>query len=152
MRVATYAVRAGDTLTQPFPLGLFTDGNYVVEVHGPNGFYRSFRGSQAALSLHVRLEYEQRASRPTGNVRVHLRNTGDHAVDVVMEDRSSAPRSMSHTVHAGEEKAVDLHLSPSHGWYDFTVKAAGSGAEAHFAGHVETGLPSFSDPRMGGVV
>lgn len=150
MRVATYAVRAGDTLTRQFPLSLFTDGKYLIEVHGPNGFYRSFRGSQAAASLHIRLEYEQRAGRPTGNLRVHLRNTSGRAVDVALEDHSSAPRSLSHTVHAGEEKAVDLHLGPSHGWYDFTVKASGPGAEAHFAGHVETGRPSYSDPRMGG--
>jgi len=38
------------------------------------------------------------------------------------------------------------------GWYDFTVKSEHSSDEARYAGHVETGSPSFSDPLMGGMV
>jgi hypothetical protein len=48
----------------------------------------------------------------------------------------------------------------SHSWYDFTVKADGSNQEANeeanqearYAGRVETGMPGFSDPLMGGVL
>ena len=47
MRVGTYAVKPGDTLRVPFPLSLFADTNYAVDVHGPNGFYRSFAGNAA---------------------------------------------------------------------------------------------------------
>jgi phospholipase C len=45
-----------------------------------------------------------------------------------------------------------LPLGHSHGWYDFTVKIDESGAEARFAGRVETGRPSISDPVMAGAV
>ncbi|HTV83568.1 MAG TPA: phospholipase C, phosphocholine-specific [Acidobacteriaceae bacterium] len=152
MRAATWAVRAGDTLKQQFPLALFEDANYAIDVHGPNGFFRSFRGSRAAHPLAIRLEYEVQDGRCTGNVRVHLRSTSGRSVQAIIEDNSSEPHSMSHDVHAADEKAVTLHLSRSHAWYDFAVKAAGSEAEARFAGHVETGRPGFSDPRMGGVV
>ena len=34
----------------------------------------------------------------------------------------------------------------SHGWYDFTVEA--SGFEMRFAGRLEDGKPSISDPLM----
>jgi hypothetical protein len=45
---------------------------------------------------------------------------------------------------------VVLPRNRSHGWYDFSVKADGSSAEARYAGQVETGTPGFSDPLMGG--
>jgi phospholipase C len=52
----------------------------------------------------------------------------------------------------GHETSVVVDLNRSHGWYDFTVKADGSSEQAHYAGRVETGRPSVSDPLMGGVL
>ena len=49
------------------------------------------------------------------------------------------------------EASVLLNLAKSHSWYDFTVHT-GTTTEAQFAGRVETGRPSFTDPLMGGVV
>jgi phospholipase C len=43
-----------------------------------------------------------------------------------------------------------LKLEKSFGWYDFTVEADGySDFSRHYAGRVETGSPSRSDPQMG---
>jgi phospholipase C len=56
------------------------------------------------------------------------------------------------TIAATHTQSVVLPLQRSHSWYDFTVKAKGSEAEARFAGRVETGKPSFTDPLMGRVV
>ncbi|MGH9606229.1 MAG: phosphocholine-specific phospholipase C [Terracidiphilus sp.] len=150
MRAATYAVRAGDTVRRQFPLALFEDARYIVKVHGPNGFYRSFLGSQAAHPLQIHLEYEARDGRCTGNVRVHLRNTSSRVVRATIEDQSYSTHPVTDKVHGRREKAMVLDLRQSHRWYDFTVKAAGSDAEAHFAGRVETGQSGYSDPRMGG--
>jgi phospholipase C len=55
-------------------------------------------------------------------------------------------------IEPGHEVSVILPCEQSHGWYDYTVKASGSNAEARFAGRVETGKPSFTDPLMGGMV
>jgi phospholipase C len=41
-----------------------------------------------------------------------------------------------------------LDLSASHNWYDFSL--SGDGFVQRFAGHVEDGQPSFSNPAMGG--
>jgi len=152
MRAATWAVRAGDTLTQQFPLALFDNGNYIIDVHGPNGFYRSFRGGRTSPPFTVRVEYEARDGKYTGNLQVHLHNTTGHDVHAILESNSSKPDSTSHRIHSGDEKTVVMRLGKSHGWYDFIVRAAGFDAETHLAGHVETGRPSFSDPRMGGVI
>jgi len=46
-----------------------------------------------------------------------------------------------------------LNLGKSSGWYDFTVKVSGAdNFEKRFAGRVETGKESITDPYMGRVV
>jgi len=46
-----------------------------------------------------------------------------------------------------------LDLSKSFGWYDFTITAAGVEIfNKRYAGHVETGQASKTDPLMGNVL
>jgi phospholipase C len=55
------------------------------------------------------------------------------------------------TVAAGDDKEHRWSLASSSHWYDFTVRVAGlDGWSRRFAGRVETGRPSFSDPAQGG--
>jgi phospholipase C len=153
MRVATYAVTSGDTLRERFPLSLFRNNNYSIDVHGPNGFYRSFTGNAAGPNILVRLEYERSgATQLTGNVTVHLQNKGENALTAHIRDNSYKAGALTKTIHAGHEESAVLNLRKSYGWYDFTVKLAGPESSARFAGRVETGRMSFSDPLMGGAV
>jgi phospholipase C len=152
MQAATYAVKPGDTLHKQFPLSLFDNARYSIDVHGPNGFYRGFHGDSASRRLQVRIEYEAIATNLTGNVRVHLRNTTSELLMIAIHDNSYHTDTIVKTITPTRAESVVLPLQRSHGWYDFTVKVKGSEAEAHFAGRVETGKPSFSDPLMGGAV
>ncbi len=54
------------------PMSMFADSGYSIEVHGPNGFYRSFTGRSARVPLAVRTSYERRGTELTGNVQVQL--------------------------------------------------------------------------------
>jgi phospholipase C len=152
MQVATYAVKPGDTLHKQFPLSLFEKAQYSIDVHGPNGFYRGFRGDSASRHLQVRTEYEAIATSLTGNMRVHLSNSSSELLTVAIHDHSYHTDSIVKTIAAAHTESVVLPLQRSHGWYDFTVKLRGSEAVARFAGRVETGKPSFTDPLMGRVV
>jgi phospholipase C len=152
MQAATYAVKPGDTLHKQFPLSLFANAKYSIDVHGPNGFYRSFHGDPASRHVQVHTEYEAIGARLTGNMRVHLRNSGNESLTVAIHDNSYHAGTVDRTVVPARMESVILPLQRSHGWYDFTVKVKGSEAEARFAGRVETGEPSFTDPLMGGVV
>ena len=151
MMAATYAVKPGDTLTEQFPLSLFADANYSIEVHGPNGFYRSFKGDAHSNALQVHAAYEQHHAHLTGNLQLHLRNTAQQPLTFSVRDRSYKTGIITKTIAPTHETAIVLPLTNSHGWYDFTVQAEGSSAEAHFAGHVDTGHSSFTDPLMGGI-
>ena len=152
MIAATYAVKPGDTLSEEFPLSFFADGRYSIDVHGPNGFYRSFMGEANGPALQVRTAYEREHSISTGNVQVFLQNPGAQALKVTVLDNSYKTGTVVKEVPAGREASVVLKLQQSYGWYDFTVTADGAKAAARYAGRVETGRSSFSDPLMGGVL
>jgi phospholipase C len=152
MQAATYAVKPGDTLHQQFPLSLFENAKYSIDVHGPNGFYRGFRGDSASRQLQVRADYEAIATNLTGNMRVHLRNRSNERLTVAIHDNSYHADAIVKTIAPALTQSVVFPLERSHGWYDFTVQVKGSEAEARFAGRVETGKPSFTDPLMGGMV
>ncbi len=150
--VATYAVKAGDALREEIPLELFASSGYLIDVHGPNGFYRSFSGDSGAAALRVDALYERLGAGLSGNVEVRLRNDGERAASVVVQDNSYKTGVVTKKIAAGREASVVLNLKGSHGWYDFSVKVEGAKGESRFAGRVETGRSSFSDPLMGGLV
>ena len=152
MTAATYAVKPGDDLTRQYPFTLFDDSQYAIEVHGPNGFYRSFTGSHASHPLEVRADYEKREKNLTGNLVLHLRNPGGDRVTIEIKDNAYRSKPIAQAIEPRQERSIVLDLNKNHGWYDFSVKADGSGSEARFAGRVETGKPTFTDPLMGGIV
>ena len=144
MRCASYAVKPGDTLREQFPLSLFTGSRYSIEVYGPNGFHRWFTGDPGSRQVQVRTLYEEKGA------RVHLLNAGGDEVTATVQDNSYKTGKVTRRIGPGEETSVVLDLKRSYGWYDFTVKVNNSEAHARFAGRVEAGSASFSDPLMGG--
>jgi phospholipase C len=51
---------------------------------------------------------------------------------------------------AGQSQKLVLNLTKSHNWYDFSVKVKDDSIFLRrYAGHVETGQSSFTDPAMG---
>ena len=151
MRAATYAVKAGDSLTVQYPVSLFADSRCVIEIVGPNGFYRFFAGSGAARAVEARTAYERSDDKFTGNLLVLLRNGSDTSATIEIRDNAYGSVSTTKTVGSQEEISIVLPLEKSHGWYDFTVAESGSHVETRCAGRVETGRESISDPAMGGI-
>jgi phospholipase C len=156
MVAATYAVKPGDTLTRQIPMSMFAASGYSIEVLGPNGFYRSFTGRAASFPLAVRTSYERHGTELTGDVQLQLHNKSAEPVSIAIKDNSYQSGTVTRQIKPGQETSVVLRLKRSHGWYDFTVRAGGlnqeASDEARYAGRVETGVPGFSDPLMGGVL
>jgi phospholipase C len=51
------------------------------------------------------------------------------------------------TLHGGDERVEQWALASSHHWYDVTVSDGANGTfSRRFAGHVENGRSSYSDP------
>jgi phospholipase C len=146
----SYTVEPGKQLAGSWPVLAAGRVDYDYDVHGPNGFLRSFRGSiggdRKAL-LEVQSAYEEAAQR----IALTLANRASRAAMVRVLDQYSG-RALVFTLESQQGTTRSWELHPQFGWYDFLVTVEGdSGFQVRLAGHIENGRPSVSDPLMGGL-
>ena len=94
----------------------------------------------------MRVRYEGGRDR----LQVLVKNEGDAELAVSLADNAYEGAGREYRVAAGEERAEVWDVARSDGWYDLSVKCGGdAGFVRRFAGHVEDGRPSRSDPANG---
>ncbi|SEM12330.1 phospholipase C [Chitinophaga rupis] len=151
-----FAVKAGDSISYEWPLQAFENNKYHLRLYGPNGFYRELIGNAQDPAIQVAVEYEQDAKtkKPTGNVVVKVTNQdAAKALQVAIKDHAYKTNDVAKAVAKGGTASIVLPLKNSHGWYDFSIKVNGFDVfEKRYAGRVETGQESFTDPFMGRAV
>lgn len=122
---------------------------YDLWVLGPNGFHRHFGGALSAASQpEARLVYEERH----GGIVFALRNPGPDAIRFQITPNAYFPRR-AHTIEVAAEAEASHYvpLDRTGHWYDFNVTLTDDASYLRrFAGRVETGRPSWSDPALGG--
>jgi phospholipase C len=145
-----YAVASGDQLTDAWPLEEFEGQHYQLAVYGPNGFFREFTGNAHDPLGTIALEYEHNKKVLTGNIVVKIMNASSKAITIDIHDNAYNGKNLSQSIAANGNGAITIHLSNSFGWYDFSVTVKGYELfKRHYAGRVETGKRSFTDPAMG---
>lgn len=156
--IRNYAVAAGAQLKDQWRLGEFQNNNYHLKINGPNGFFREFRGNANDPTVSIAVEYARNkgnSKKLTGNIELQIKNfDSNHSFTIEIRDKAYKKADIKKIVgKAGTNKEqinVMLDLSKSFGWYDFTIKIAGADIfEKRYAGHVETGEISRTDPAMG---
>lgn len=155
LRTWQYAAAPGDTLIDEWAVDAFDNSKYHLRVYAPNGFYREFAGSKNNPQLKIESSYEKskkNAAELTGNIIVSITNHDTKAHAIEIKDNSYKNGMVKRTVAAGDTVTVLLNLGRSHQWYDYTVSVPGTDMFEGFAGHVETGKVSQTDPLMGGIV
>jgi phospholipase C len=123
-----FTVEAGKTLTYTLP----RNGAYDFSLLGPNGFFRRFAGGD---------NDKVQASFSAGQFSVA--NASAAAVTL----RNGYDKDWSMTVAPGNATVVTIDLAKTANWYD--VSAEGQGFVRQFAGHIENGAASRSDPLLG---
>jgi phospholipase C len=150
-----YAVKPGDTLKDEWDLSQFENAFYHLNVHGPNGFMRSFKGDKADPVLMVQCSYEATkagTNKLTGDLLLTILNEDTKTITVTVADNSYKTGTTTKTILPGTTATIKMALAKSYGWYDVIVKAKGyKNFEKQFAGKVENGLVTKTDPLMGGV-
>ncbi|WP_221390319.1 phosphocholine-specific phospholipase C [Dyadobacter sp. NIV53] len=151
-----YSVAAGDMLQDEWKVEDFENSWYHFRVYGPNGFYREFTGNEKNPLVKITCSYEPtrlNSSKLTGNMIVTIINKDTKAHSLTLSDNSYKTGNQSKTIAAGAQTSIVLNLSKTYNWYDFSVKLKGNETfEERFAGRVETGMVTKTDPLMGGVV
>lgn len=151
------AVQKGDTLAYKWPLAHFEGDGYHLRAYGPNGFFREFMGLKTNPDLHILCGYQKKRGLPktlSGHVELKISNTSpkkNHAITVVDHAYGNAVQAVR--VKKGTVETLVVKTDMSYGWYDFSVRIEGLPYfEQRYAGRVETGKPSKSDPFMGRVL
>jgi phospholipase C len=145
-----YAVSPGKKVTDVWNLSDFEKGAYHVRVDGPNGFMREFRGAASSPNVEVGVEYAARGRRPYGDVVLRLENQGKQPVAVSLADGAYGQETVRVELPARAFRCINWKSSSNHGWYDILVGVEGDTSYVRrFAGRVETGEWSISDPAIG---
>jgi phospholipase C len=158
VRTWAYAVGAGAAVKDSWFLKDFENEVYHLRVYGPNGFYREFTGHAGDPQVDLSCEYEQdKKNNLTGNILLKFANLDpDQRLKIRLTDH--AYKCGNHSIsldisgQPGARSILPLNCKSSFGWYDFSVLVEGDGQfSKRYAGRVETGRSSFSDPYMGSV-
>ncbi len=148
--VWNFAVKAGDTLKQTWDLSDFEGGKYHLRVYGPNGFFREFAGDGQDQDMVVTCAYSlDKAGKPQGDLQLNIENYGTKAISVSVIDNVYGARPLNLKVPAGSPSSGVVKLGKSHNWYDVSIQVDQSATIRRYAGHVETGRESVTDPFMG---
>ncbi len=148
-----YAVAAGEQLEDSWPLDLFDNKAYRLHVYGPNGFFREFSGDDKQSKIDIRFDYVRvNGHKPalTGNIQILAHNRDSGIQTILVRDNAYNNPEAKQTLAPGEKAAFEFDASSSFGWYNVSVRLADDlQFEKRYAGRVETGRWSFSDPAMG---
>ena len=145
--VRQYTVESGKSLSDTWNV----PASYNLSVYGPNGFVRYFNGSIVSNSafLDVSVGY---GTANGGSILLKIANGGGGQAQVSMLNAYTS-KVYSQVLNSGWSFGEILSQNQYHGWYDVIITVAEDPTfQYRFAGHVETGKPSFSDPAMGGLV
>jgi len=143
-----YTVEAGKQLQGSWT----TTGTYDLWVLGPNGFHRHIAGDVRRASGDALPELRITAQRSSGELLLELINDGGQPCTfqlVANKYYSATPAEVK--VVARSRSNLRLPLSSSQNWYDYNLRIKElPGWLRRFAGHLENGLPSISDPSIQG--
>nr|WP_174506884.1 phospholipase C, phosphocholine-specific [Acinetobacter sp. Marseille-Q1620] len=129
-----------------------TNDHYDLWVLSHNGYHRHFRAdineiAKANILPEIQVCYDNE----NGDVYVKLHNTGAVECTFTVTDKAYL-KLVSNTVivKPNTEEILSWKLKDSGQWYDFEVKVKEAASfYRRFAGRVETGKDSISDPSFG---
>ncbi|WP_240007948.1 phosphocholine-specific phospholipase C [Pseudaquidulcibacter saccharophilus] len=128
---ARFTIKSGGSLSAPL------NASPNIQVRGSNGFHRHFNG----IAKNLRISFSG------SRLKIENKN-GD--TEIVWKDVSYGAHSKNIHILEGETQEIQLNFGNSHNWYDFKIE--GDGFSYHYAGHIENGLPSMSDPSAHGEI
>ena len=136
-----YTVAANSQLADVIAL---PPGDFDVTVHGPNGYHRRYKGpgvDPAAPTSGLKYDAE--------TLTVSIANPGAKSATVIVANAySGKPQSKVLPPKGTAEIAIPLQATAH--WYDISIAWKENPAYVRrFAGHVETGESSLTDPAIG---
>nr|WP_174507033.1 phospholipase C, phosphocholine-specific [Acinetobacter sp. Marseille-Q1620] len=143
-----YMVEAGKQLDDDWDT---IEDKYDLWVLGPNGYHRGFTGTLSKVTQTDALpEIRVCVEECDPKIYLKVRNDGAKTAKLRVKANAYLANQTWSIETASTEKELSWDMSEFGGWYDFTVTIDGdSSYKRRFAGRVEVGKDSISDPYMG---
>lgn len=150
MKVWSFAIDADSELDYVWPLDNFQEGKYHLDAYGPNGFYRGFKGEKTEPLVELMVNYNIRDNKKP-LLELEIKNMDPTLkLEFELQDQAYGKEKQHFQIEPLKSGSLSLDTSKSYGWYDYALKLpAFPDFERRFAGRIETGLPSKTDPQMG---
>ncbi|MGF6181656.1 phosphocholine-specific phospholipase C [Massilia sp. UYP32] len=145
-----YTVEAGKSLSDVWTPAV--GGAYDLWVLGPNGYHRHFTGSalRAVAAGQPRPDVQVRCDAAAGELVLRLVNGGAAPCTFNLGANAYAALRQQHTLAPRTELTVRIPVAGNDYWYDFSATVSGQPDYLRrFAGRVETGRHTVSDPALG---
>ena len=150
--IRSYAVIAGDSISDGFALEK-DKKSYNIQLHGPNGFYRSFRNEGKTPALGLKAYYESKNQKLTGNLVIRMENREDTPLRISIVDNGYGQAPLREELNAKGENVSVIPLKDSACWYDLSIAVEGYPDFLwSYAGRVETGEQGYTDPQIDGAL
>ncbi|WP_106914403.1 phosphocholine-specific phospholipase C [Chryseobacterium aurantiacum] len=130
----SYALYSKQELSHP----VIQSGTYDYEVFGPNGFFRKFKGSKKPEVEVILINNSSKSQ-----IELVFKNHKESNVNLTLENGYEKSKKMISTKKPEDKIIIDL--SKYKGWYDLKITLENH--IWHFAGRIETGKVSVSDPH-----
>jgi phospholipase C len=160
-RTAVFQVRSGDTSTGPWtytvqPQAEIVDSwnfsssgtaAYDLSVYGPNGFFRSYKGesgSKTGANFQSAIAYDV----VRGGITLQSQNLSSQSSELQVQNLYDGEIE-TRIVEQGEVFDQFWLLEKFSGWYSVAISVESDPTFLQkFAGHLETGKPSRTDPNI----
>ncbi|WGL60482.1 phospholipase C, phosphocholine-specific [Pigmentibacter sp. JX0631] len=144
-----YTLGAANTIIDSWNENDCSNGIYDLNIHGPNGFFRKFKGS---LNLQNDKEFpipEVYLNYMNNELFFIFKNLGNKTCTFYITDNSYGNKGITIKVPPKSSIKKNIDLTLSYNWYDITITINHENYfYRQFAGHLEDGLPSISDPAI----
>ena len=144
-KVRNYSLKAADTLSDSWDADQWQGESFKLQLHGPNGFFRSWQGKKKQGVPAISIRYQNGT-----DLTVEIKNTAGRAISFAVKDNSYGAAMRNIQLAEGKATAIPWSTKNSYGWYDFSL--AGEGFDCQYAGRAEDGQPGKTDPLMGGLL
>ncbi|MGS4344737.1 phosphocholine-specific phospholipase C [Myroides odoratus] len=117
---------------------------YNFSVHSFNGFYRNFKGklSDPPVEINFKVLANQ-------TIEVVLKNKSKQRLSFYVQDVIYTKRNEKIVIDAHKEQLITLEYAAFKGWYDVVISLADYASFSYqYAGHIENGASSITDPYM----
>lgn len=148
----SYTVESGKRLRDVFALTATQTYDFVV--HGPNGFLRRVTGKFSTQPWWGKEQAQPEVGAgydvANGNLQLALKNIGTARCEFTVSNAYDSGHAIKQKVRGGDKEHAYVDLRSSFGWYDLTITVDSDPTfKRRFAGHVETGKASMTDPALG---